>query len=612
MRKSTLKFCEDEIPWFDRKDWPLLVDILNTVDRNPGGVFLIRGSIQSFKSLAAQLILMADIVLRPGRWAWYGATGDDVKAFADEKLNELYDNLPILRRLEPRDRNRIQKLSKRLPHMLLTLLSARTKGDRQSKTLRNIVMDEAWHYSEGEVNEIWGRVTNFEKDESFKIIIPTSGETKGSEVNEIWEDSDKRTWHVQCPLCEHWFYPDVYPPAAVERFDDATGKPTLEQPPGGLQFDASDAVRDGQGRIVQRLFDGRVFYQCPNPACAGHLSELPLETSTYISLSPEPAARNVVGWTWNALYHMPMASVALLKAKADDALKRGSAYELEEFDRKRAVRPWSLSSVVNIADRPSCVGNYVLGEAWSSEYFRVMTIDVQLDHYYWKVRIWARDTSSRLLVVGVAWSEEQLREAQRKWGLRGHGGHIVEHPKTGQIYFAEGCDVFIDGNYDTARVRRLAARNHWCVLRGEQSGDRYPHADGKARIWNPIQAIEAFSGVVEDGGESADQFVAEIRFRKNSARDTLRLLQNTKNPEQVWTYSRDVEGKHPDYIKHLAAWSPRDKLKSKDSLETVTEWKKVHERDDWEWCECASIIAAHTVELIGGDAVEVVSEEENQ
>ncbi len=620
MRKSTLQFCEDEITLgggaFRREDWPLMVEILDTMDRRRGCVFLIKGSIQSWKSLAAQLKVTADKVLRPCRMAWYGPTRDFVRGFAEEKLNNLYDNTRILRRIEPADSNRIKAMSKNLPHMLFTLLSAHTDVDRQSKSLQSIVCDEAWMYGTGELTEIRGRYTSFESSEDWQFVIPTSGEDKGSDVNEIWEDSDQRAWHVRCESCGHWYYPDVYPPAAIESIDEESGKPIITQPAGGLHFDASDAVRSDTGRIVQRLFDATVYYECPNPACRCHVKELPLSTSKFVSLQPEPASRNVIGWVWNALCHMPMTSVALLKAKADDALAHGDAAELEDFDRKRALRPWSVASVIKTAARPSNLGNYKLGEDWAPEYFREMEIDVQQDHYYWRVRLWSRSTQSRLLALGIAWSEEQLVEAQRKWRVHGHGGVLAEHPKTGQIYFPNGCGVFIDGNYDTARVRRLAARNHWCVLRGEPSGDRYPHPDGRSRIWNPIQAIEAFSGIADPTttapatGEAAppavaaDRYVAEVRFRKAEARNTLRILQNQTSPAEVWTYARDTPDKHPDYLKHLAAWSPRDKIKKKGSLETVTEWVQTHERDDWEWCECAGVIAASMTGLIGSDAVE--------
>lgn len=606
MRKSSIKFCEDEIPWFNREDWVLLAEILDTLDKRRGCVFLILGSIQSWKSLVAQLKLTSDMVLRPARYAWYGPNRDFVRQFAEEKLNDLYANTPILRKIEPAEKDRIKTLSKNLPHMLFSMLSAHTKGDRQSKTIPKMVCDEAWMYDPGELTEIRGRYTSFEATEDWQMIVPSSGETKGDEVNELWEDSDQRTHHLLCPDCEEWFYPDVYPPPTVESINEATGKSQLEQPPGGLMYDAGPDSRDASGRIVQRLFNETVYYECPNPACRSRHKDLPLGSARFVSLRPVPAARNVVAWKWNALAHMPLASVALLKAKAEEALKHGDAFELEDFDRKRAVRPWSVASVVKTAARPPCAGNYDLGESWGDESCRFLFIDVQIDHYYWLVRAFSKTTQSRLVAVGVSYSEEQLREVQTKWACVGHGGRIVEH-ETGQLYFETGCGVYIDGNYETARVRKLAARNHWCVLRGEASGDRYPHADGRARIWNPIQATEAFSGVAETPADNADRYVAEVRFRKNAARDTLRILQNQKTPFDVWTYARNVDALHPDYLKHLAAWAPRDKLKSRESLETVTEWRQVEKRDDWEWCECSGMIAAAMSGLIGSDAVEKVN-----
>jgi len=604
MRKSSLQFCVDEIPWFDRDERPLLNEILDTMDEREGCVFLVLGSIQSFKSLVVQLKMIADLVLRPASAAWYGPNRDFTRSFAEEKLNALYDSLPVLRRIEPANQDRIKAMSKNLPHLLFRLLSAHTQGDRQSKTLQKIAMDEAWMYDPGELTEIRGRATSFSKTRDWQIYIPSSGFTAGDEGDELWRDSDQRCWHVDCPECGAGFYPDVYPPETVESVDEASGRPQVTQPPGGLMFDAGDASRDADGRLVERAFAETVFYECP--ACAARLVELPLGSSRFEALRPEPSSRQVVAWKWNALLHMPLAEVALLKAKADDALAHGDAYELEDFDRKRAVRPWSVASVVKRVDRPACLGAYSLGETWAEEYFRVMEIDVQIDHYYWAIRIWSRRTRSRLLALGIAWSEEQLAQIQREHGVQGHGGDIRSHATTGQLYFAQGCGVFIDGNYATSRVRQMAARHHWCVLRGEESGDRYPHPDGRSRIWNPIQAVEAFSGVAQSAGGSGpepDRYVGEVRFRKNAARDTLRILQG-QTASGMWTYAKDAATAHPEYPKHLSAWAPRDKLKRKGSLETVTEWVQTYERDDWEWCECASVIAASMTGLIGSDAAE--------
>lgn len=618
MLKSTVKWCEDNLVLdgepFSREAWPAMCEILDEMDRRRGCVFLLGGSIQSWKSFAAVLRCNANYHLRAARTGWYAPTVDLLKRFASSKFNSLYSDCELHRRIEPADRNKIQTYEKTFPHMPFAMLSAHTETHRQSLTLQEIVCDEAWMYEHGELPEIQGRLTAAVKTGNWRMIIPTSCWDVDSDVDQLWKQSNKILGHVKCPMCQEYFFPDPYRPEPEERIDEKTGKSTLYYPPGGIHYVSDDSVRDENGLIHKTKFNATVTYQCPK--CSEHMDSVPYETLKFIETNPD-AAPDVVAWLWTALCHMPLRPIAYQKVIAEEALAKGDSKPLEEFDRKRAMRPWSPMRLYKEVSLDKNMGNYGWEEPWEDEYVRFMKIDVQQGFYWWSVHLVSRETHCRLFACGQAWNDSELRELQLKYKVHDHGGDIQIHPDTGAYWLPRGCGVVIDGNYDTARVRRLAATYHWIVLRGDPDAKerRYKHKDGKYRIWNEIAAIEAFTGVSADTeyAKNADKYVAEIQYSPAAARGILRTLKSVTDPKPIYSYPKDVTEHCPAYLEHQKAWQYRFKKKNKESEQRIGEWVQVKEHDDLEWCERGNVVLLSTVGLIGADAVtDPNSKEENE
>lgn len=617
MLKSTVKWCEDNLVLdgepFSRDAWPAMCMILDEIDRRRGCVFLLAGSIQSWKSFAAVLWDNASFHLRASKAGWYAPTVDLLKRFASSKFNSLYEDCVLHRKIEPMDRNKIQTYEKTFPHMPFSMLSAHTQTHRQSLTLQTIVCDEAWMYEPGELSEIRGRLTAAEKSKLWRMIIPTSCWDEGSEVDLIWKQSDQRVGHLKCPnpACGEYFAADPYRPEPIESIDEKTGKSSLYYPPGGLHYLTDDSVRDANGLIHKDKFAATATYQCPH--CAEHMDSMPHDTLTFIAQNPE-ASRDTVAWMWTALCHMSLQFVAYQKAVAEEALSKGDPNPIEEFDRKRAMRPWNPMRLYKEVSLDKNMGNYGWEEEWDEEYVRFLKIDVQQGFYWWSVHLWSQRTHCRLLACGMAWNDSELREIQLKYKVHDHGGVIDFNRKTGGYWLPNGCGVVIDGNYDTARVRRLAATYHWIVLRGQPEERRYKHRDGKYRIWNEIAAIEAFTGDTNTSefARKADKYVAEIQYSAAAARGILRTLKSVTEPAPIYSYPKDVSVHSADYLEHQKAWQYRWKKKGPNTEERVGEWVQVKAHDDLEWCERANIVLASTVGLIGADAVEGEGESGNE
>ena len=623
-RLSTLEFSRRFVKFDGKdinpaKDWPWIVEPLNFMDAKRGATFLIKASIQSMKSGLTELFNARQLVINPGRAIWYFPTDKACADFAEEKWNKLLADCAPIRRILFDNPHKCTKLSLDLPFGHFRMCSAGVEMNRNSKSARDISCDEAWEYEAGWLTDIEGRYSSYEG--SHRFIIPTSGEDPGSEVNDIWEESDQRTWHNQCQFCHKPFVPEFRSPQHLAE-------------PGGLRFDRTDRVFHDDGRINSMALAATVRLQCPHcrefhtysPPLQERMNS-PLHGADYIPLNLSPKA-NVHAWNWNAMVNMNWLNLAELQLKAELALSRGDESKLELFIRKRAAKVWDIREYVQIKSNDAAKGDYALqpyrGEVmmelhqkrrefeisaesktlppdqwpnfkpplppYPTSAFRILTIDVQQDHYWWRVRSWWGDCTSKLIAYGKSVSHAELRDIQHYFGIKDHGGEIVFDSELNQYVMPRGCGVYLDGNYNPAAVRRLAAAYHWCVLRGEDCKE-FRHRDGFYRIYDELRVIDAFEGTIHSG----DRYVPEIRFSNNAARNRLALMRSIDEPRRLWTYASDVS---EEYLRHMNAWVRVEKKNAKTGA-VAYEWRQVADRDDLFWCEKADMVIASMAGLIG-------------
>jgi hypothetical protein len=612
-RLSTAEFTRRFVK-FDGKEidpsveWPWIGEPLEYMDCIRGAIFLMRASVQSYKSTAAELFNARQIALNAGRAIWYFPTDQACKDFAQEKWKKLIDACPAIQRVLYDSPHKNTTLALDLPFGHFRMCSAGVEMNRNSKSGRDITCDEAWEYAAGWLTDIRKRYTSYEENQSFRLIIPTSGEDVGSEVNEIWNESDQRTWHNRCPDCHRDFVPGY-------RF-----RHELEKP-GGLRFDRSEKVFHDNGTINTVAFAATVRLQCPHclaqmvptPALQRRLNT-PAHGARHLPLNSTPKPR-VHAWNWNAFVNVGWIALAEEQLKAELAQDRGDLTQIELVARKRAAIAYSESAFIQIkTGTEEERGDYKLGtealaraneapapppdspdvakySAIFAPAFLTLTIDVQQNHYWYLVRAWWPDLTSRLVEYGKALSAGQLREIQLKYKIKDHGGHIVFDEQANQFAMPGGCGVYLDGNYNPAQVRRLAASYNWCVFRGDDCKE-FRHKDGFYRIYDEIRVIDAFEGTLQQGA----RYVPEIRFANTPARNRFAVIRSIGGQQKrVWSYASDAD---EVYKNHLNAWARLEK-KSTKSNETVYEWKQTAARDDLFWCEKASVVVASMAGLIG-------------
>ena len=566
-----VEWCEQNIALdygkFKGSNHPLMLEPLRAAVRNRGGITGLIGSVQHIKTLTAQLWHLYGLAMEPTRAAVYDLTESALKEFSDDKFTPLIDSTDGITRTVPNQAYRRTKFYTSNNFGFVRLLSANVLAARNSKTLERVSCDESWDYGENWLDQIRDRMSSYPW--SWQMFLPSSGQTKGSELDQLWQRSTQKVWHVPCPCCGEMI-PYIW---TAPKVGDTVGA-------GGMRWASSGEYTDEHGEIDWQALADSVYYECPK--CGGRIdSDIGKQkernkAGRYIQMNPngDPA---LDFYHYNPIAHVPWPKLVEQFKVAQIERDRGNLKPLENFIRKRLAESWSEADYISGDVAQESAGGYNLGEDWDApRQFIFGTIDVQKDSYYYVVRSFALVNGvmrSRLLDRGHVITVAEMRHAFDRWNIPqnrlGSGG---------------ACRVFIDGNYNTNQVQRIAAENGWMVFRGDAAKD-YLNQDGLRRIYSDLKIVDVFDGTGMMQGHRVGQFY----FSKQSAKNRLSLLRSLKDNHGnfVWTHADDAGA---EYLKQLNSWAKIEKEKSNG--ERFFDWINRNRDDHYFDTEAMAIVCA--------------------
>lgn len=564
---------------FDPNFHPLLVEPLQSLANSRGKIVGLIGSVQHIKTLLAQLWQLYSLEVEPGRAAIYDLTESALKEFSDDKFTPLIDSTDSVLRLIPDQPYRRTKFFTSTNFGAIRLLSANVLAARNSKTLERISADESWAYGHNWLDQIKDRMSSYTW--SWQMFLPTSGQTKGSELDKMWERSTQKTWHVKCDCCEEYI-PYIWRKPAIGD----------QIPIGGMRWASKEEYTDKQGQIDFGKLAKSVYYECQS--CGGKMdSNVSSQkarnlTGKYIPLNPT-GDESLDFFHYNAMAHISWEKLVEQFKLAQIDRERGSLDALENFVRKRLAEAWADADYVSADMEQSANGGYDLKEKWDvPNQFIFCTIDVQKDHYYYVIRSWAivdGTLRSRLLDCSKVVTTAEIREACDKWKIPqnalGTGG---------------ACRVFLDGNYNTNQVQRIALENHWMVFRGDAAKD-YMNRDGFRRIYSDIKAVDAYDGTAQSRAARVGQFF----FSKQSAKNRLSLMRSLTDHrgDPIWTYADDAGEM---YERQINAWAKIAKEKPDGSI--YYDWINRDKHNDHYFdCEAMQVVCAAMCKSLGTENI---------
>ena len=566
---------------FKREHHPLMLEPLRMAATKRGGYVGLIGSVQHIKTLCAQLVQLYGLHTSPCNAAHYDLTAEALKELSDDKLVPLIDNTDKITELIPNEARRRTKFYTSIPHGFIRLLSAGILANRNSKTLERITADESWAYKDDEswLEQIHDRQSSF--NWQWQMFLPTSGQTAGSQLDQLWRKSTQRTWHVKCDCCGEEI-PYIWKLPAVN------GK----VPPGGMRYASSEEVIDEEGMIDWVKLRESAYYQCQ--LCEGRIEwnsadqDRRNQEGRYIHLNAK-GDPDIEFFHYNAMVHVPWPELVTKWKEATIARSRGDLSKLENFVRKQLAEAWSESDYMSDEIQENARGGYLLGEKWETggeEPIIFLTTDVQKDHYYCVVRAWAVINGSlqtRLLEREKVVSVGAIRDLADKWQLVQNG--------------IRGSRVFLDGNYNTGQVQRIAAENGWMVFRGDKAQD-FRHPDGLRRIYSDLQYIDIGEGT----SNPRSRYVGQIRFSKHAALNRLSLIRSIRLEDEshVWTYADNAGSV---YERQINAWHKISKT-APDGRRFYDFINRDSKDDQYGDCEQQQVVCAAMAGLVGVSGME--------
>jgi phage terminase large subunit GpA-like protein len=218
--KETTQWCKDNIylsseasPYtgmitFEKTPW--IEEILNDWDKPWIEEFDIMASTQVGKTTIEFCCIAKELDTDPCMMQLTTPTEDGVSDYVTTKFDPFFkgvkslQNKMNLRREE--EKTRFKGALKEVPGGKLFILG-NTPGNRRSKSVKYIFMDEVALFGSGHVAELRGRTKFFEKT-GRKIFLVSSRKHKGDEIELAYKGSYcKKELQVLCKGCKNFFYP---------------------------------------------------------------------------------------------------------------------------------------------------------------------------------------------------------------------------------------------------------------------------------------------------------------------------------------------------------------------------------------------------------------------
>ena len=573
-RREPWRWCEEHIksiPYspmpgpFRSDNSPWIREVMEAIVDPKIRLVSIIAAVQSSKTTSPELTLCYIIANLPGPCLWLDQTDEDAKDESESRLQKLFESCEPVKKLFPKNKNKQRNCTIHFSNgMTLWLLGAYNKTNLQRRSIRWLFGDETWRWPVGHMAEAEARTTAF--GWLGKCVFMSQGGEENDDTHRKFETTDMREWHYKCPKCGKYI---PYKWENIEWDDDCKDEngeydfskinhsTALKCPECGEYFEDSDRMR----RILNK--DGK-----------------------FIPLNPNAAKENV-GFHWNALASMSWGKLAELYLRAKIAARKGDSSLLQQFYQKRLALAWREFAEDYRLEIAS--GSYNSGDVWDEEAgfnklgeiiappfaeneviapLRIMSVDVQMNCFYLVVRAWSINGSSRLLWHEKVLTWEDIEEIQKRF-------KILDNL------------VFVDAGYNSFEVYKYCGERNWIALMGDNRANffhRLPNGKTVLRFYSPVKHI-FISRYVK----------CRMHFWSNlNVKDTLARIRRNQNPADgaTWEVPTDIS---EDYLKQMES---EHRIKKGNSWI----WEQIGNRPNhYLDCEAMNCAGALMLKIVGNE-----------
>ncbi|MDR2462209.1 MAG: phage terminase large subunit family protein [Verrucomicrobiales bacterium] len=494
----------------------------------------------------------------------------DAAEWAETRLWPILRHCAPVTPFFPASRHAKRKAQIIFPHMPLFIAGA-NPSSLQSKSMRWCIGDEVWLWRPGMLEEF--RKRTHDRWNARVLLVGQAG-LEGDDFHAATRLGEPLEWCWECPHCQH-----VQP----YKFGDLKWGADAGAPQdGGAAGDAAPAA-DGAAASADVEPDwaalaASVRLECPS--CGAAFADTPEQrralamTARYVRQEGNCMPRRK-SYHYNALavWWIPWQTLVLEWLAANAEKRKGNLAPLRQFLQKRLAKFWreeESSPWGALQGAGYTKEEYVAGQTWEGERYRFLTVDMQRDHYWFAVRAWQVDGSSRLLAEGRAVTIEAVASLAEQYAIK------------------PAAFVFIDAQHNTGVVYDACARYGWTALHG--SGDAgFKHYNGRRR-----QPVTRFYSAVQTAVAPRGGAARYLFWSNEKVKDVLALLRTGKGAP--WQVPDDVSD---DYQKQLDSETKKEVVNPK-TKSVAMRWVKIR-ADNHLWdCEAMQTAAAMMLGVLGG------------
>ena len=537
---------------FDRTTAPWLNAPMDAARDNRNREICILAPVGSGKSTFFEVLSCYIVGNDPGPTLAIMQTDADAKDWAETRLHQVFASCGPVTALYPGDRHKKRKLEVIFPHMPYFIGGA-SINNLQAKSIRWCLGDELWTWKRGLLGEFRRRT---HERWNARVILVSQGGNDGDDWAEATAAGEWHEWMWACPACGH------------------------RQPYrwGRVKYDDPEKGEDGEPDWARVEASARM--ECEAEGCGAVVRD-DVASRRALSAAARYERTRSGGESGHVTYHFPVMAVwwvpwgrmAVEWLKAQDAKRRGDTNPLRQFIQKRLAEHWldeEAAPHAKLQGAGYCKADFAEGQPWEGEALRFMTVDKQRDHFWYVIRAWRADGSSRLISEGKLLTFEMVEQAR--------GRHKVKPRLT-----------FIDAQYDTHNVYMHCHRFDWTAIHGSQeSGFRhYPRKGINAK---PVTRFYSKIETASLGGGVSARYVF---FSAEKCKDALALLRSGQGVP--WEIPDDASD---DYHAQIDSEVKREVV-AKVTKAVSLRWCRISGRQNHLWdCEVQQVAAAMMMRVL--------------
>ena len=488
---------------------------------------------QTGKTLTLAVWLAYRIANDPAPALLVMPNADLARSYSETRLTPIFEKCKPVKRLFPQDLDDLKILEMQFATMTLSLVGSNSPANLSSRPICRAVLDELDSFAAPSEKDAAAYSLALERTKAFPQRKHVLTSTPTLNTGDIWinyQAGTQETFHVPCHSCGEF--------QAMEF--------------GQIRWD--ETARSEDGKWDMRKVTETAAYYCTK--CDAPWSERnrrqSIEQGKWVgaNFSSEVGRRSFRLPSW----YSPTITFADCAKKF--LTEKHYLHGLQGWVNGWSAMPWEDQFDDNeLNNIPP--GAFAKKQGWETDHIKLAAIDRQIDEFWFVVRAFARDGSSRLIEEGRRRTIEDVAQSLAEHGVK-------------------NIHTCIDSGYETQDTYRIAARYGWTAIKGEER--QYFYIESQAGRMKSVHSSD----------QPTDAGCRLLLLSSPACQDLLAWLRRGQGP--MWEVAHDVS---PEYREHMASHRKAHRINRKTGKD-VYEWIRVKGRQDHLY-DCETYLAGFAV-----------------